>query len=249
MRNLALALVLAVVGCDGATATFKLANQTPAARSTAGALADGTALRLKVVAAYLTEDVDPATSNNLGASAMIWLNPQCGGDIDSCNVDGMDLPAGPRITDYFDLARSTDQVNAELNSQGAPVAPGTYRFARIELCKASGGQVQPTVPTLMWKGPDMAAEQPFTSGDCGRTSLAFDPPLVLAGGDAVEITLGYDLAQALVSGPPVANSPLAVVGATEADGHPHVFRACQDVDAGRRDCMDFPDFAPSAAKL
>ena len=38
-------------------------------------------------------------------------------------------------------------------------------------------------------------------------------------------------------------------GAVDADGSQHVFRACADVDADHRDCMDFPDFAPSAAKL
>ena len=100
----------------------------------------------------------------------------------------------------------------------------------------------------MWRGPDMAADQPFTSGDCGRTSLAFDPPLVLAAGDTVAITLGYDLGAAVVGGTPTPNNPGSIVGATESDGSAHVFRACTDVDADHRDCMDFPDFAPSATK-
>ena len=246
----AVVLLSLLVGCSGADAKFQLANQTPSARTaSAGVLGDGTSLRLKLIAAYLVEDVDPVTMNNIGDSEMIWINPQCGGDISNCNVDGMVLPAGPRITDYFDFSRSTDEVNAELNSENASVSPGSYRYARIELCKALGGQSQATVPTMMWKGRDMAAEQAFTSGDCGRTSLAFDPPLVLAAGDAVAITLGYDLDRAVVSGTPAPNNPGSVVGALESDGSQHAFRACADVDADHRDCMDFPDFAPSAAKL
>ena len=239
----ALALVWMISACDGASASLQLANDTPVARR--DLLADGTSLRLKMIAAYLTEDVDPVSMDNLGKSEMIWINPQCGGDISTCNVDGFALPAGPRITDYFDLARSNDQINAELSSQDLPVAPGTYRYARLALCKAFGAS-QATVPTMMWKGRDMTSEQPFTSGDCGRTSLAFDPPLVVAAGDAVAITLGYDLDRAVVSGTP--GSAGALVGATEPDGSPHYFRACADVDATHRDCMDFPDFAPSAAK-
>jgi hypothetical protein len=101
----------------------------------------------------------------------------------------------------------------------------------------------------MWQGPDMTAPQPFTSGDCGRSSLEFDPPLVLANGDSVEITLGYDLGSAVVGGAPTPDNPGSVVGYTNSDGSEHVFRACTDVDASHRDCMDYPDFAPTAAKL
>ncbi len=68
-------------------------------------------------------------------------------------------------------------------------------------------------------------------------------------GDSVEVTLGYDLSSAVVSGTPMPNNPGTILGATEADGSVHVFRACTDVDADHRDCMDFPDFAPSATKL
>jgi hypothetical protein len=243
MRLAALALVPLVACTSGASARFELANTTAAARSAADALADGTSLRLKIIAVYLAEDVDPTTMNNIGDTQMIWLNPQCNGDISGCNVDGFTEPAGgPRITDYFDLARPTAEVNADLNSQAETVTPGSYKYARLELCKAYGGQNQATVPTMMWQGPGMAAERPFTSGDCGRTSLAFDPPLTLAAGDSVEVTLGYDLGTSVVAGAPGT-------GAYELAGVDHWFRDCADIDGTHRACMDFPDFAPSAAKL
>jgi hypothetical protein len=245
------AAATAAAGCDGATARLALANQTIATSGRGQAvLGDGTSLRLKLLAVYLAEDVDPVTSNNVGATEMIWLNPQCQDDISGCNVDGFVAPAGgPRVTSYFDLARPTAEVNAELNSQGASVTPGTYRYARVELCKAYGGERMATVPTMMWAGPGMPSEQPFTSGDCGRTSLPFDPPLELAAGDSVEVTLGYDLADAIVTGAPSPPSGCpSIAGHTEPGGGPHCFRACVDLDAGTRTCMEFPDFAPSATK-
>jgi hypothetical protein len=232
--------VCSLAACtSGATVRLELANHTPSF-GPAGVLADGTSLRLKIVAAYLAEDVDPVSQNNAGQTSMVWLNPQCADDISDCNVSGFANPAGgPRVTDFFDLARPTAEVNAELNSQDTPVAAGTYRHARVEMCKAVGGETLPSEPTLMWAGPGMDSEQPFTSGDCGRTSLPFDPPLELAAGDAVRVELGYDLANAVVTGAP-ASSPCSLAG------DPRCFRACVDTGPTTRACMDFPDFAPSA---
>jgi hypothetical protein len=246
----------ALSGCMGsATARLELANQTatPAARSADAnpqVLADGTSLRLKLISVSLAPDVDPVTMDNIGESVNIWLNPECQGDNSGCNVTGFAQPAGPRITQYFDLSRPTADVNAELNSQDATITPGTYRYARVELCKALGGQTQADVPTLMWKGPGMAAEQPFVSGDCGRTSLPFDPPLTLAAGDAVTISLGYDLAAAIVAGPPTSGThcSLAVEGHDDPSGEPHCFRTCVDTAADHRVCMDFPELAPGAMR-
>ena len=250
MHRLAAITLLIASACTGsASARLQLANHTaaPAARTEA-LLADGTSLRLKMISVSLAPDVDPATMDNIGVSANIWLNPECGGDNEGCNVAGMTLPPGPRIMQYFDLSRSTDEVNADLNSQDAPIDPGTYRYARLALCMALGGQNEATVPTMMWAGPGMTAERPFTSGDCGRTSLPFDPPLVIAAGDAVTVSLGYDLGAAIIAGAPGQGS-FSLVGHDEPTGRPHAFRACADIDAEHRDCMDFPELAPTAAKL
>ena len=253
MRKKLAAMVMLGACGGGASVKFQMSNDTSSARTTAGAAAAGATasgddvLKLKLIAAYLAEDVAPTTMDNVGATEMIWLNPQCQGDISNCNLSGFAQPAGgPRVTDYFDLARSNAEVNADLNSQAATIEPGSYRYARLEMCKAYPGDTQPTDPTLMWRGPGMTAEQPFTSGDCGRTSVAFDPPLVLATGDAVAVTLGYDLDTSIVAGAP-APGGYGIAGALY-DGAPHYFRACEDVDADHRVCMDYPDFVPSAAK-
>jgi hypothetical protein len=236
-----LLFTLALTACGSATARLEMSNQTPTARSSV--LADGTSLRLKIIAVYLAQDVDPMTMNNIGDAANIWLNPECNGDTEGCNVAGFANPAGPRITKYFDLARSSTEVNADLESEDLPVDPGSYKYARVDLCKAVGGETEATVPTMMWAGPGMASELPFTSGDCGRTSLPFDPPLSLAAGDAVTVDLGYDLSKAIVSGAPAPSTQYELVGSD------HFYRACEDTSDTSRVCMDFPDFAPTATKL
>jgi hypothetical protein len=250
MKLSALALV-SLAACStsptapsGASAKFELANTTAAAARVApDALADGTSLQLKILAVYLVPDVDPTTGNNVGTAEMIWINPQCNDDISNCNIDGFVNPAGgPRITDYFDLSRPTDQVNADLNSQAVTVTPGSYKYVRVELCKALDGETAPTVPAMTWRGPGMTADQPFWSGSCGSTSTAFDPPLALAIGDSVQVTLGYDLATSIVAGAPGT-------GQNQLDGNDHWYQACVDVDGTHRTCMDAPDFAPSATKL
>jgi len=262
MRNLptvaaTIAALSLCTGCHPGTATARLQlDNRSASPATLGfrpggapLLADGTSLRIKLIAAYIARDVDPVSQNNVGETSMIWLNPECGGDISGCTVEGLDWQAGPRVTRYFDFARGTAAVNADLNSQDQEVKAGTYRYARVEFCKSSSTSVPPAVPNVLWKGPGMAAEAPLATLDCGRTSLPFDPPLELGEGDTVEVTLGYDLAAAVVAGAPAPSGPsCAIAGQVDGRGNLRCFRSCVDVDASSRVCMDFPDFQPRAAK-
>ena len=240
--------LFALVGCGSASARLELSNDTVGSSARhAGILADGTSLRLKLIATYLSEDVDPVSQDNTGKSSMIWVNPECNGDISNCNVAG--VPGdGPRVTNYFDLSRPSTEVNAELDSQDAQIEPGTYRYARIEMCKFREGDL-PSIPMLMWKGPGMAEERPFVSGDCGRTSLAFDPPLEIAVGDTITVRLGYDLANSIVTGAPTNGGGCpGIAGVDDENGHSHCFRECEDTEQGRT-CMEYPDFAPTALRL
>jgi hypothetical protein len=251
MRAILFALLLPGCLFRYGSARLQMSNDTPVAR-TLPTLADGTSLRLKIIAVYLAQDVDPVTMNNIGNTAMIYLNPECGGDIENCNIDGFTDPVGgPRVKEYFDLARPTAEVDAQLNAQVASVDVGSYRYARVEMCKSYDRSL-PTVPSLMWKGPGMSAEHAFTSGDCGRTSQAFAPTLDLASGDSVAVTLGYDLAQTIVTGPRDTTPGAcgySVAGYKNTDGTVRCFRECDETDPANRVCMDFPDFRPSATKL
>jgi hypothetical protein len=140
------------------------------------------------------------------------------------------------VHEYFDFGLPTTEVNLALNAQGRAVEVGTYRYARIEFCKGT-----PAEPNLLWSGPGMAAERPMTVGDCARTSQVFDPPLEVGSGEAVTVTLGYDLGQSIQAGAPGS-------GGYSLAGVDHWFRDCQDLGDGTRVCMDFPDFVPSASK-
>lgn len=233
----AFALILLTACTGSASARLELRNDTPSAR-TRSLLEDGTSLRMKMVAVYLSEDIDPARHDNTGMTSMIWLNEECGGDISGCNVDAYATPAGgPRVTTFFDLARSSFEVNAEINAQDLPIEPGTYRYARVEMCKAGPGE-EPSLPTVMWRAPGMDHEASFGSTGCTRDSLPFDPPLVIGADDSVSVSLGYDLDASIVVGAP-ASCGLA--------GHDRCYRACEDLADGTRACMDVPEFAPTAS--
>src|SRR3569833_3334828 len=115
--------------CSGASVKFQMSNDTAVARTSDGAAAtDGVVLKLKLIAAYLAEDVDPVTMNNVGATEMIWLNPQCQDDISGCNVSGFAEPAcGPRVTGGGGRARAGAGGGAGRGARGATGAPGAGR--------------------------------------------------------------------------------------------------------------------------
>jgi len=234
-------------GCGQASVKLEMANQSPASAlqaSLAGG-GPGRTFKMKLLEVYLAEDVDPVTLDNIGQNAMIWVNPACAGDEDGCNISG--IPgSGPTVTSFFDFSLPTEQVNAALNSQGQSVPAGTYRYARIDFCK--DGPPDGSDPNLMWSGPTMTAESAASVGDCGRTSQAFDPPLVVKDGDSVTVTLAYDLSQSIQSGAPESAALFSLAGVVDADGSPHAFRFCEDTGPATRDCMDFPNLVPSAAK-
>src|SRR5690606_34669748 len=65
---------------------------------------------------------------------------------------GMEGCPDDAVEDYFDFARSTEAVNAELNSQGLAVLPHTYKYVALNFC--SGPTPNQTDP-LTFKTEDM----------------------------------------------------------------------------------------------
>ena len=95
------------------------------------------------------------------------------------------------------------------------------------------------------------------SGQCGVTSQAFNPPLVLKDGDAVAVTLAYDLTgtltQAVLPQGWGNGSPNGLPSA-DGSGEGVGYTSCTDgVDSTSGDtvrtCFDEPAFTPSAAKV
>lgn len=132
---------------------------------------------MKILSAYLAEDVDPATMNNVGRSERIWVNPKCP-DADSC---------GDSDVDYFDLSDPTD-ANRKLNAQGPEIAVGEYHYVRVEFCR---GGAQGNL--LRYKTAGMAAPLEATYGGCGVTSERLEPAVSVKDGSTVMIALEYDL--------------------------------------------------------
>ncbi len=243
MSLASLGALLAGVGCGGggAKARLQLENATGAAAAALSAQSAGglrpSSITLssthyfaaKLASVYLAEDIDPSTSNNKGPTAMLWVSPHC--------TSGDDC-------DFFDFARPTATVNADLNSQELDVDPGTYRYVRMEFCYHG---MQPTQPNVEWSGGSMTAPHAFLSNGCGVTSAEFDPPLVLRAGDSVSVSLGYDLSSATSVGQPDPTNP-DVPALTADDGHGVGFSDCVVNDPNTKTCFALPAFTPAAAK-
>jgi hypothetical protein len=210
MRLLPWGLFL-VVGCGGGGSgvTLRFSNQASPLGQGLGHSRQGlggprapTIYGAKLLAVYVAADVDPVTQNNVGATEMIYLNPACAGDISHCELgpgtNPMDgLPYTHFVTTYFDFAADSAAVNAAINAQQLTVAAGTYRYARMEFCKGNEGGL----PTLEW-ADGTAAPSEVVYNQCGVTSAAFDPPLVVGAGSSLAVTLSYDLSASVTDAVP-----------------------------------------------
>lgn len=186
-----------------------------------------TTFQMKMIAAYLSEDIDPVTQNNVGHTPMIYLNPECQGDIEHCDVSAGTAPDGKPIThivqSYFDFALPADQVNAALNAQARTVQTGSYRYVRIEFCKYNSGNAN----NVTWGTADTGAIE-FNGGGCVVTA-PISPPVSIGSGEQITITLNYDLAGTVQTGDSASGQSCAGIGATRA-------------------CFTIPTLVPSATK-
>jgi hypothetical protein len=142
------------------------------------------AVEMKLIALYLAEDIDPNTQNNIGGTEMVWLNPDCT-QIDSCTVD--------KVNSWFDFAENLAVVNAKLNEQTKKIATGSYKYVRMEFCRATE-TLQNTVPNLRFQAGNMTSKHEFAVNMCGQTSAVADPPIAVSSSSTAEVTLSYSLA-------------------------------------------------------
>jgi hypothetical protein len=138
-----------------------------------------TQFEMKILSAYISEDVDPTTMNNVGRSERIWVNPKCP-DANGCRDSDVD---------YFDLS-DPSQANLALNSQGLEIAAGSYRYVRVEFCIGGArGNI------IRYKTASMPAALEATYGGCGVTSERLDPAVEVTDGSSIMIALEYDLSK------------------------------------------------------
>jgi hypothetical protein len=226
-----------VAGCQGSAAvkiTFdnRAAGQ---ALTIAGAARTPSVFGIKLVAAYLAEDSD-ANMDNVGEVGRIWTNPVCDPDGYRC---GIGPGAGPnRVTDYFDLALPTEEVNARLNAQGGSIKPGTYRILHLDLAGPQGAHDR-DVPNMRY---GMVGGTPVEVRRDNVYVVRLDPPLVLADGDGVTLSLGYDVRDSYYEGDDLR-------GGQPPDGYTQNDWYCDERDGiGRAPCLAFRGFFPSVMR-
>lgn len=157
-----------------------------------------TSYGLKLVQIYLNEDIGADGWSNSGLNAYIWINPVCGtstsntGAITMANDGNCDTT---KISTYFELARSSDAVNADLNAQQIPVPVKTYRYIRVQLCD---NQIADKNVQVASTSGGLKASVALRTGNCVLKPVKIEPPLEVKKDDTVKISLSYDLSKALI---------------------------------------------------
>ena len=190
-----------------------------------------TEFQMKLIAAYITEDIDPITQNNVGNTGIFYLNPDCADDIMHCDISGGTAedgqPMSRVINNFFNFNQNSDLVNAELNAQGKPIFEGSYRYVRLEFCKYNAGNSK----NIKWAGGGATGTQEAQRNSCSVNSARIDPPISVAEGDSINVKLAYDLTGAVQTG-------------SDAQGE---FCTGTSGTAGYT-CFRLPTFVPSATK-
>ena len=158
-----------------------------------------TQFKMKLIAAYLTEDINPTTQNNMGMTSMFYLNPDCQDDIMHCDISGGTAedgqPMSKVVSNYFDFGLTSEAVNAALNAQSRSISPTTYKYVRLEFCKYNHENSQ----NIIWGGHGVDSKS-FQRNSCTVNSAVMDPPLQVADGDSVTVRIAYDYSQSISIG-------------------------------------------------
>jgi hypothetical protein len=156
---------------------------------------------LKILNVTVSPDEEGAKT---GPAGTIWMNEACKTataeaeleeDVfyeydymaEDCSVD--------QVEEFFDLARTTEEVNAELNSQAHKILPGTYNYVQVSFCIGT-----PSSENAQFQAEGMSQPYQVTSGVCGISSAKATSPIVVKTGETVTISLTYDLTNAIYTG-------------------------------------------------
>jgi hypothetical protein len=160
--------------------------------------------KMRFLSVSLVVDRD-ANMNDVGVASMIYLNPACQGDNDTghCNLAGSG--ALHEVTEFFDFT-DADKANAAINAQALPIMPGDYKYVSLDFCV--GSPVEPNVDFQLGGGTEHLGK----SGGCGVHSMEADPPIHVAAGSTVTVTLAYDLQDWLTIGDGTSNNGYDAAG-------------------------------------
>ena len=187
-----------------------------------------TTFRMKLIAAYLAQDMDPTTGNNVGGTAILYMNPDCSEDISHCDISAGTAEDGSSfshlVTSYFDFGQSSSAVNTALNAQGRAVTAGvTYKYVRLEFCKLNSANSY----NIVWAGGSSGGDVNFRRNQCSVNSAEMTPPLAVTPGSSVTVSLAYDYSAAISVGSDATGDDCTGSGSTKT-------------------CFTLPTFTPSA---
>lgn len=202
-----------IAACGKGDGTAKLAFE----QSNASALTYAPdTFKMKLIAAYLSEDIDSGLHNNIGATSMFYVNPTCADDLMHCDISGGAAEDGKPITnlvnDFFDFSPGVD-VNAALNAHSSPVTAASYKYVRLEFCKYN----HENLPNVQWGGTFGGATvtgAEYVKNNCVTDSVEMVPPLAIAAGDTAVVTLSYSLADSVNTGGGFGDDSCVNVGAS-----------------------------------
>lgn len=183
-----------------------------------------TTFKMKLLAAYLTQDMD-STGGNIGGTSIFYLNEECQDDISHCDITAGDGSRGIThvVNSFFDFSGGPDAANATLSSQGRSIDPATYKYARLEFCKFN----DTANVNAKWAVTGETTEHDLSLSSCAVSSEQFETPLTVAAGDSVTVTMSYDLSDTIN---------------TTGTGPGCVTIGSDNV------CFSMPTFVPSASK-
>ncbi len=153
--------------------------------------------KVKLISAYLAEDIDPETESNIGQTFQVFENEECNENIRDCDISNGTNEDGDAfaniVTSYFDLS-DPETVNNILNSQRLEIIPGTYRYARLEFSKYNSENSN----NVIWAYAG-SAEQGFY-GRSGTATLTLSTPITIDENSAITFLINYTLPGSITAG-------------------------------------------------
>lgn len=144
----------------------------------------------------------PGSTSGAGGAA-IFVHPECPSETQSFTEDGVEYTYigfgvcdDEAITTFLDLKLPHADVNAALNSQYLPIAPGNFSVGSVTFCN-DGDMDGTNYKVTMSNDASLPAEirgatLEVISGVCGF-DIPLDPTLDIAEGETVTVNFDYDL--------------------------------------------------------
>lgn len=205
-------------------------------------------LEVKIAAIYLVEDIEGATretgynGNNIGNQAKIYIAPGCDDSLtDSICAAGMTA---------VNLAGTTEQVNATLNSQIRDINKGTYRYVRLALLGSQQGATN-TYNNIKWSASSgsLSAENREVASVVTEITRPLETPLEIGSGDSVTLNLTYSLQESVTFGDSTIEVMQPGQGTYQLDASQRPKNDDRkDQGTSNAVCLKLPEFVPNATK-